>query len=232
MIVYSHFQRRRHVSKPDPRRDAARCRWRRGWEVADPIDVDSRYQVRYRKPHETNAGGRGSVRKRDAEIRLADVESSSARGTHIDSRAASVTIACSGPPGSRRTGLTEAIGDAAVAADPNSSGLAQQHPAGPGLSIRLDTNDYSVDPTVIGRMVDITADLERVKVRVDGRIASDPARVWARGTTVTYPAHVETAARLRKQFQTPGVAAVDDDLARDLADYDRAFGLITDETSI
>ena len=27
--------------------------------------------------------------------------------------------------------------------------------------VRLDTNDYSVDPTAIGRMVDVTADLDR-----------------------------------------------------------------------
>jgi hypothetical protein len=51
-------------------------------------------------------------------------------------------------------------------------------------------------------------------------------RCWARGTTVTDPAHVQTAARLRRQFQQPrAVAAAGDDLARDLADYDRAFGL-------
>ena len=95
--------------------------------------------------------------------------------------------------------------------------------------VRLDTNDYSVDPTVIGRMVDVSADLERVKVRADGRIVADHARVWARGTTVTDPGHVETAARLRKQFQTPRAAAVGDDLTRDLADYDRAFGLVADQ---
>ena len=60
--------------------------------------------------------------------------------------------------------------------------------------VRLDTNDYSVDPHAIGRMVDVTADLDRVRVRLDGRIVADHARVWARGTTVTDPAHVETAA--------------------------------------
>lgn len=93
--------------------------------------------------------------------------------------------------------------------------------------VRLDTNDYSVDPTVIGRMVDVSADLERVKVRADGRIVADHARVWARHTTVTDPAHVEIAALLRKQFQQPRTAAAGgNDLIRDLADYDRAFGLI------
>lgn len=96
--------------------------------------------------------------------------------------------------------------------------------------VRLDTNDYSVDPTVIGRMVDVSADLDRVRVRAEGRIVAEHARVWARGTTVTDPAHVETAAWLRKQFQQPrtATAAAPDDLARDLSDYDRAFGLISD----
>jgi transposase len=92
--------------------------------------------------------------------------------------------------------------------------------------VRLDTNDYSVDPTVIGQMVDVAADLERVRVRAAGRVVAEHPRVWARGTTITDPAHVEVASRLRKQFQQPrSVAAAGDDLIRDLSDYDRAFGL-------
>jgi len=99
--------------------------------------------------------------------------------------------------------------------------------------VRLDTNDYSVDPSVIGRMVDVAADLERVRVRADGRLVAEHVRVWARGTTVTDPAHVDTAAWLRRQFQhaqqSRAVGSHADDLAcdlvRDLADYDRAFGL-------
>jgi hypothetical protein len=92
--------------------------------------------------------------------------------------------------------------------------------------VRLDTNDYSVDPSVIGRMVDVAADLERVRVRAEGRLVADHVRVWARGTTVTDPAHLEAAAWLRRQFQHPrAVGSHADDLVRDLADYDRAFGL-------
>lgn len=90
--------------------------------------------------------------------------------------------------------------------------------------VRLDASDYSVDPAVIGRMIEVTADLDRVRARLDGRIVADHARVWARGTTVTDPAHVATAATLRRQHRQPPAAA-DDDLIRDLADYDRAFGL-------
>jgi hypothetical protein len=91
--------------------------------------------------------------------------------------------------------------------------------------VRLDTNDYSVDPNLIGAMVDVTADLDRVRVRAEGRVVAEHVRVWARGTTITDPAHVETAARLRKQFQQPHAVAAGDDLVRDLADYDHAFGL-------
>ena len=95
--------------------------------------------------------------------------------------------------------------------------------------VRLDTNDYSVDPAVIGRIVEVGGDLERVKVRADGRLVADHARMWARGQTITDPAHVQSAAVLRKQFQQPRPAAgeeLGDGLARDLVDYDRAFGLI------
>lgn len=91
--------------------------------------------------------------------------------------------------------------------------------------VRLDTNDYSVDPTAIGRMVDVAADLDRVRVRAEGRLVAEHPRIWARGTTITDPAHVESAARLRKQFQQPRAVAAGDDLTRDLSDYDRAFGL-------
>jgi hypothetical protein len=43
--------------------------------------------------------------------------------------------------------------------------------------VRLDTNDYSVDPNMIGRLVDVSADLERVKVRADGRLVAEHRRV-------------------------------------------------------
>jgi transposase len=90
--------------------------------------------------------------------------------------------------------------------------------------VRVDSNDYSVDPVAIGRTVTVTADLQRVRVRLDQRVVADHARVWARHMTVTDPAHVVCAQQLREQFAQP--RRVDDELTRDLADYDRAFGLI------
>jgi len=96
--------------------------------------------------------------------------------------------------------------------------------------VRVDSNDYSVDPAVIGRFVEVTADLAKVEVRHEGRLVAVHDRVWARGMTITDPAHVASAKVLREQFQRPRTpVAADDDLGRDLADYDRAFGL-TDDT--
>jgi len=93
--------------------------------------------------------------------------------------------------------------------------------------VRIDSSDYSVDPAVIGRFVDVTADLARVEVRQEGQLVAAHDRVWARGMTITDPAHVAAAKVLREQFQRPRPASDSDDgLARDLADYDRAFGLI------
>ena len=91
--------------------------------------------------------------------------------------------------------------------------------------VRLDASDYSVDPTAIGRMVDVTADLDRVRVRLDGRIVADHRRVWARGAVVTDSAHRDTAKLLRQHFQQPRQIIAADELTRDLADYDRAFGI-------
>jgi hypothetical protein len=77
-------------------------------------------------------------------------------------------------------------------------------------------------------MVDVVADLDRVRARLDSRIVADHARIWARGATVTDPTHVTTAAVLREQHRAPRTASAVDDLTRDLADYDRAFGLTND----
>lgn len=92
--------------------------------------------------------------------------------------------------------------------------------------VRLDSCDYSVDPVVIGRFLDVTADLSRVEVRHEGRLVATHDRVWARGMTITDPAHVAAAKVLREQYQQPRPAPdPHDGLVRDLADYDRAFGL-------
>lgn len=108
---------------------------------------------------------------------------------------------------------------------PPTVGWASRIRLGRDYYVRVDTNDYSVDPTVIGRLVTVTADLARVRVRADGRLVADHARVWARHMTVTDPTHVAIAEQLRTEFGRPRSHSHDDGLLRDLADYDRAFGI-------
>jgi hypothetical protein len=107
---------------------------------------------------------------------------------------------------------------------PPTVGWANRIRLGRDYYVRVDTNDYSVDPRVIGRQISVTADLERVRVRLDGRVVADHARVWARHMTVTDPAHVAVAEGLRERFGRPRTPD-DQALTRDLAEYDRAFGL-------
>ena len=74
----------------------------------------------------------------------------------------------------------------------------------------------------------LTADLEKVRVRHGGRLVAEHDRRWARGMTVTDPGHVHAAAVLRRAFQGRDLAPSGDPaeaMVRDLADYDRAFGL-------
>lgn len=91
--------------------------------------------------------------------------------------------------------------------------------------VRVDTSDYSVDPRAIGARVDVAADLDLVRVRSGGRLVAEHPRRWARSMIVTDPAHVATAAALRHEFQHPTATVSAEGMVRDLADYDRAFGL-------
>lgn len=56
--------------------------------------------------------------------------------------------------------------------------------------VRIDSNDYSVDPGVIGRFVEVTANLAKLDVRHGGRLVAAHDRVRARGMTIADPASV------------------------------------------
>jgi hypothetical protein len=115
---------------------------------------------------------------------------------------------------------------------PPQPGWQHQIRLGRDYYVRLDASDYSVDPAVIGRIVEVTDDLDRVRARTEGRVVADHARVWARGITVTDPGHAETARQLRQELLQPRSRGPAGDLVRDLADYDRAFGLITTDGEV
>jgi transposase len=102
--------------------------------------------------------------------------------------------------------------------------------------VRLDSNDYSVHPSAVGRRIMTRADLDRVWVWCDGQLVADHPRVWARHQTVTDTEHLVAARLLRRGradlVQPPKQAAevetrnlADYDLALGVSDYDAAVGL-------
>jgi len=95
--------------------------------------------------------------------------------------------------------------------------------------IRLDSNDYSVHPAVIGRRVEVIADLDRVRVLCEGRVVADHDRIWAAHQTISDPEHVEAAKLLRRSRIGLTRPATDTEVqVRALTDYDTALGLDSD----
>jgi transposase len=102
----------------------------------------------------------------------------------------------------------------------SSTRLARDH------YIRLDGNDYSVHPSVIGRRVEVVADLARIHVFCDGRAVAEHERLWAKHQTVSDPVHVAAAKALRRKHVDLARATRQPEVeVRCLADYDTALGL-------
>ena len=68
--------------------------------------------------------------------------------------------------------------------------------------VRLDSNDYSVHPAVIGRRIEVTADLARVRVLCDGQVVADHERSWAWHQSISDPAHLAAARAMRRDRVT------------------------------
>ena len=65
--------------------------------------------------------------------------------------------------------------------------------------VRLDANDYSVHPAVIGRRIEVIAGLDRVRAFCGGQVVADHERAWAWHQVITDPEHKAAAAGLRRQ---------------------------------
>jgi len=79
---------------------------------------------------------------------------------------------------------------------------------------------------VVGRHVEISADLEEVVVTCGGAQVARHARCWAAHQSITDPAHAAAAAQLRRAHRLAAVPAIATSVEqRSLADYDRLFGL-------
>ena len=93
--------------------------------------------------------------------------------------------------------------------------------------VRVDSNDYSVHPGVVGRRVEVHADLDRVWVTCEGTLVADHARVWAQHRSITDFEHAVAAKALRRgraDLLRP-LPAADQVEIRPLGVYDAALGL-------
>jgi hypothetical protein len=86
----------------------------------------------------------------------------------------------------------------------------------PDPYLRIDTSDYSLDPRLVGRRVEVCVDQRQIRAIVldTGEVACDHARVFARHQTITALAHART---LREGRRPPAETAVE---VRPLARYD------------
>lgn len=104
--------------------------------------------------------------------------------------------------------------------------------------VRVDTNDYSVHPNAIGRIVTVlTDDDEVLALAPGGVIVARHPRCWARHQTITDPDHAEAGKTMRGQLQHHQQAArqataqdpsgpLVEVEQRELGSYDRLFTVI------
>ena len=101
--------------------------------------------------------------------------------------------------------------------------------------VRVDGNDYSVNPAAIGRFVDWITTPALVAVTCAEQIVATHARVWASGVTVTDPEHKATARVMRADLAAarasrPTRSHTDGHVValRALPDYDALYGVVFD----
>jgi uncharacterized protein (DUF427 family) len=79
---------------------------------------------------------------------------------------------------------------------------------------------------VIGRRIEVIADLPRIRVWCDGRLVADHERIWAKHQTIHDPEHLAAAQTMRRQrlevVRPPTETKVE---TRRLTDYDALLGI-------
>jgi transposase len=102
----------------------------------------------------------------------------------------------------------------------SSTRLARDH------YVRVASNDYSVHPSAIGRLVEIVADLQEVTVICGGQVLARHQRCWDVHQTLTDPAHAQAAAQMRRiRLQVAAGPADTEVEQRSLSDYDALLGI-------
>jgi transposase len=90
--------------------------------------------------------------------------------------------------------------------------------------IRVETNDYSVNPRFVGRRVEVRVSHDAVLVTCEGAVVAEHRRCLARHQVILHPDHARTLRAMRAESLVTNAfaAAVE---ARDLSVYDRVAGL-------
>ena len=57
-------------------------------------------------------------------------------------------------------------------------------------AVRFDSNAYALPPALVGRSVELVADLTQIRVLCDGKVVANHERAWARERTIRDPGHV------------------------------------------
>ena len=79
---------------------------------------------------------------------------------------------------------------------------------------------------MIGRRIEVIADLARVRALCEGRVVADHERLWAWHQTISDPEHVAAARTLRRERIGVLRPVTQPDVEqRPLSDYDTALGL-------
>ena len=90
--------------------------------------------------------------------------------------------------------------------------------------VRVDTNDYSVNPRFVGRRIEIRVDLDTVVVTAGDIEVAHHRRCLAKHRTLLDPAHAMTLRKMRaEQVAVPVLETGVEE--RDLSDYDKALGV-------
>ena len=89
--------------------------------------------------------------------------------------------------------------------------------------VHVDRNDYSLDPGLVSRRVEVrVSQREVVVVALDtGELVCQHRRVFAAGQELTDPAHLAALERLRLERYRGKPLAGEDVQVRDLSVYDR-----------
>jgi hypothetical protein len=114
-----------------------------------------------------------------------------------------------------------------------SIGLNQRVRLARDYYVRVDTVDYSVDPRVIGRFVDVIATPTIMTAFCQGHVVARHSRSWAKQDVITDPEHAAVAAQLRAGFtadrrrreQARRHGDGHPVMLRALPDYDALFGV-------